>query len=276
MMIDRIAFQIGNITIYWYGICVAISVLVGFFIIQYRAIKFKIDSDHVSDLCFYAILGGILGARFLYVVLNFQDYSDNLFEIVRIDHGGLVFYGGFIGACAAVTWYIKRKKLDFWTIADLFALALPPGQAIGRLGCLINGCCFGASTKNWFSIKYPTDSIIFSTQVHKHEISPYATECLPVIPTQITQSLINILIWFILIFSAKKVKHKGQLFSLYLILYAIGRFTNEFYRGDYLTYYAGMTISQIVCLVLLPTGIFFYMKNRIQRVPKNKSAGYVS
>ncbi len=261
-MIDRIAFQVGNIPIYWYGICVASAVMAGFFIIHYRAVKFNIDPEHVSDLCFYAILGGITGARLLYVVLNFEDYSNNLLEIIRIDHGGLVYYGGFIGAGTAVTWYIKRKKLDFWIIADLFALTLPLSQAIGRIGCLINGCCFGIPANSWFSIKYPSDSIIFSTQINKHVIAPYATECVPVVPTQISQSLINIGVWLILIFSAKRFKHKGQLFSLYLVLYSAGRFTNEFFRGDYLSYYSGMTISQIICLILFPIGIIFFIKNK--------------
>ena len=261
---DRIAFQLGAITIYWYGIFVSLGFVVAYLVMHWKAGKMDIPQHKVSDLCFAAMIGGILGARVFYVILNYGEYASNPIEIIRIDHGGLVFYGGFFGAMIALVWLIKKLGLSFWAVADLFALALPLGQSIGRIGCLINGCCFGRPSTSWFSYQYPADSAIWITQVHKHQIAQHAKECLPVLPVQLFQSGINLVIWGILLFMAPKVKHQGQLFSFYLILYSVGRFFNEFNRGDYLTYYWGLTISQLICLLLAPLGLILFYKSPFQ------------
>ena len=257
---DRIAIQLGSITIYWYGVFVSLGFLISYLYLQARAKKSNVSVECVSDLAFASMIGGVVGARLFYVILNFSDYSSNPIEIIRIDHGGLVFYGGFIGAVLTVSWYIKKNKLKIWEVADLFALALPLGQAIGRIGCFINGCCFGKPSESWISYQYPHDSSVWAHQVHSKLIPYQATECLPVIPAQIFQSSINILIWIILVLVAKKANRAGLLFALYLILYSLGRFLNEFNRGDYTQHYIGLTISQVICLAIAPIGILMYRK----------------
>ena len=218
----------------------------------------------VSDLCFAAMVGGILGARLFYVILNYGEYAANPLEIIRIDHGGLVYYGGFFGACLSLAWLIRKLQLDFWSVADLFALALPLGQGIGRIGCFVNGCCFGKPSDRWLAHQYPLNSSIWTTQVHKHLIPPNSSECLPVLPTQLFQGSINMSIWIVLLLMSTKVTQKGQLFSFYLILYSVGRFFNEFYRGDYMTHYWGLTVSQLICIILFLLGILVYRHSKSQ------------
>ena len=170
------------------------------------------------------MIGGIFGARIFYVLMNFEEYVHDPIEILRIDHGGLVFYGGFFGAIVTAIGLTRKLELSLGSVADLFSLGLPLGQSIGRLGCFINGCCFGAPSNAWFGVQYPHDSAIWSTQVHQHLISPATPECLTVLPVQLVQSSINLTIWGLLLIMASRLPIKGQLFSLYLILYPVGRF----------------------------------------------------
>ena len=120
---DRIAFQLGAITIYWYGIFVSLGFVVAYLVMHWKAGKMDIPQHKVSDLCFAAMIGGILGARVFYVILNYGEYASNPIEIIRIDHGGLVFYGGFFGATIALVWLIQKLELSFWAVADLFAVS---------------------------------------------------------------------------------------------------------------------------------------------------------
>ena len=178
-----------------------------------------------------------------------------------------MFYGGFFGAVVAVFWIIRKFNLDWREVADLFALSLPIGQAIGRIGCFVNGCCFGQPSHVWFAVNYPPYSSIWHVQHAKHLIGEEAIACLPVLPVQLFQSGINSAIWIVLIVAARRLRFKGQLFSLYLILYTGGRFVIEHFRGDYLTTYLGFTISQLICLVLFPTGMILFI--RLKRQPES-------
>ena len=257
---ERIAFQVGGLTIYWYGVFVSLGFILAYLFMHWRVRKTDIPKQKVSDLCFAAMIGGIVGARFFYVLLNFDQYSDDLWEIIRIDHGGLVFYGGFFGAVATLIYLIKKNNLNLPETADLLGLALPLGQAFGRIGCFINGCCFGSPSNSKLSIHYSSNNSVLSTQIHQHLIPPDALEPLAVFPVQLVQSGTNLAIWFSMLLISSRLKYKGQLFSLYLILYSMGRFMVEFKRGDYLERYIGLTISQIICILLFPFGILLFYK----------------
>ena len=255
---NRIALQIGSLTIYWYGIFVALGFLSAYGFMYFKARKTNFPVHKISDLCFAAMIGGVLGARIFYVIQNFDQYSGNLIEIIRVDHGGLVFFGGFFGAVLAIIWSIKRNNLYFPETADLLASGLPLGQAIGRLGCLINGCCFGTPSQIWCSVRYPPGDSVWTTQILQNLIGSDALEPLGVLPVQVFQSGTNLLIWLSLIVIGPKLKVKGQVFSLYLILYPLGRFLIEFMRGDYLNHIFGLTSAQIICLIIFPIGIVLF------------------
>jgi phosphatidylglycerol:prolipoprotein diacylglycerol transferase len=259
MSLDRVAFRVGGAEIYWYGICVALAFLGGLAVLRWRARQYDLPDGKVADLLFPAIIGGVVGARILYVLTNFEKFKAAPLNAVKIWEGGLVFYGGFIGATAAVYWLTRRMNLSVGRVADCFAVALPVGQAIGRFGCLFNGCCFGKPTTSAFHVQYEYAGPIWQTQVEQGVILPSAMECLPVFPVQNVQTLLNLLVCGLLIWLATRVKRPGRLFALYLILYGTVRFLNEFNRGDYLTRFHGMTNAQVMSLaVIIPGGILLY------------------
>lgn len=285
LSLDRIAYTLGPLTIHWYGVFVALGFFAGMVILKVQARKIGVSAVEVSDLAVACVVGGIVGARILYVLLNFGYYLKNPFEIIRIDQGGLVFYGGFFGALIVVSWLVRRKKLPFWASADIFAFALPAGQAIGRIGCLLNGCCFGRPTDNVPSILYTIDAtalnagvawdhsaakLITEVQHLRHELPPFEPHCLPVLPAQISQSLINVGIFLALVIAARKIRRPGRIAALFVILYSLGRFTNECFRGDYLALHWGghLTIAQVICIFLLPAGIaLFWWLGKNQEAP---------
>ena len=262
LAIDRIAFSIGSKEIAWYGVLVAGGFLLGMMVLNVQAEKRHVDTATVADLSVACVIGGIAGARLLFVLINYRYYAENPAQIIRIDQGGLVFYGGFFGAFLSTGWLVRRYKLPFWTIGDIFALAIPAGQAVGRMGCLVNGCCFGHPTESGPAIQYTNQAVevIINAQKQRGELNPdgFDTQCLPVVPAQIYQGLINVGIFVALLVAARHVKRPGRLFALFMILYAAARFFNEFNRGDYLTYHFGLTPGQVICLFVLPAGIALF------------------
>ena len=205
------------------------------------------------------IIGGVIGARILYVLQNWSDFRIRPEEIIRIDHGGLVFYGGFFGAVLAVGLYCRWKKLPVDEVADLAAPVLPLAHAVGRIGCFLNGCCFGKPFSHFPHVQYLPGSDVQLVQHVKGLCPPDSAAPLPVFPIQLAASLSNLAIFALLMFLEKRVKRRGQLFALYMILYSLARFLIEFGRGDYLTYLGPFTPAQVVCLGLFPAGAALFV-----------------
>jgi len=256
---DPVAFNINGLHIRWYGICVATAFLVGFWVVRIRARRKGGEVARFEQLVFWGLLGGILGARILYVLQYWRRFADQPAEIVRIDHGGLVFYGGLIGAFGAVFLVSSLKSLNKRFVADIFAPALVLAHAIGRIGCFLNGCCFGKPYDGPLAVQYPPGSPACYVQQKLDLISTQAMECLPVFPIQLLASAANLTVFVVLIVLEPHLKYKGQLFAVYVILYSAFRFGVEFGRGDYLVHYAGLTTAQIFCLILFPLAVAAFL-----------------
>ncbi|MCF7853249.1 MAG: prolipoprotein diacylglyceryl transferase [Candidatus Pacebacteria bacterium] len=237
---DPIAFEVGPLTVRWYGICVALGFLLGFGFVNWRAPRWGVDRDDVADVVFWAMLGGIGGARLLYVVQNWQQFQGHLWEIVRIDHGGLVYYGGFFGGGLAIILACMIKSLSVLRMGDLFIMAVPLGHAVGRIGCFLNGCCYGWPWTGACSVQYPGRA--------------YA-----VFPIQLVASAMNLAVFGCLLFAARYVRVRGQVVAAYLTVYGLGRFFVEFGRGDYSRYVGPLTPAQVICAFLVPAGIVLFI-----------------
>jgi phosphatidylglycerol---prolipoprotein diacylglyceryl transferase len=263
---DPVAFQIGSLTIRWYGVFTALGFAAAFSLMLLRAPRHNIPRERVSDLTFTAMIGGLLGARLLYVLQNLGYFTRNPGEIIRIDHGGQVFYGGFILAVIAIAILAKLKKMQPASIADMFAPALPLGHAFGRVGCFLNGCCFGKPYNGACSVHYhmPEYHSALSVQHDLGIVPPEAMQSLPVFPIQLVASIANLAICIFLLAIAPRIKARGQLFALYAILYSVMRFSLEFMRGDYLSHPLGLTPAQWVGLIVFPiaTAAFFILSHR--------------
>ncbi len=244
-----IAFQLGPFTIHWYGVLVALGFLVGLWTASRRAPRAGIAAEKILDLGPWLIIGAILGARTLYVSTYWhQQFADKpLVEIFMVWRGGLVFYGGLIGASLACVLYAHRKRLPLWRVADILAPSIALGQGIGRIGCLLNGCCYGRACAWPWAIRFPAG----------HDTHPLGLPAMPVHPTQVYESLLALGLYAALAWLFRRKKFDGQVFALFLVGYALLRSFVELFRGDYPVYYLGgrVTPAHLVSVVIFVAGL---------------------
>lgn len=231
-----VLFKIGPITIFSYGLMVAIGFALALFLICRRANDFNIKRDDVLDIAIIVLISGLIGSRFLYVVLNVDYYINRPLEILDLSKGGLVWYGGFLTSLAVSAAYIKKRGLSFLNVADLFFPYAALAQAIGRVGCFLNGCCYGTEAPSGcpFSVVFPFDTVM------RH-------------PAQLYSALSLLGIFVILRIWQDRRRFPGEIFLGYCLLYSLKRFLMEFLRGDNSRMLLSMTLSQLVSLAVFGT-----------------------
>lgn len=237
--------------------------MVGLWTASRRSLREGISGETIADLGPWLIIGAIVGARLLYVVSYWREqFADQPFsEIFMIQHGGLVFYGGFIGSTLAYLLYCRLKQLPLRKVADILAPSVSLGHAFGRIGCLLNGCCYGRACSLPWSIRYPVGN---SAQA----------PTFPVHPTQIYEALLNLGLYAGLAWVYRRKKFDGQVLAYYLIGYAVIRSTVELFRGDYPAYqYLGgwFTPAHWVSLPMLVVGLILLGVLPRSAVPKTKA-----
>ncbi len=248
-------FKIGPFAIHSYGVALAIAVFLGIYIVEFKAKKNGIDSQKIYDFAFWVLITAIAGARVLFVVTHLGDYRDELWRVVAIWEGGLTFYGGLIPAVVVGILYLKKQKLNVWKVTDFTAPAIALGIGIVRIGCFLNGCCFGKPTQLGCGVRFPPGSYPY------HQ---FPTETIH--PTQLYSSLTGFLIFFVLIVLGRKRRYDGFLFSFYLISYSIFRFFIDFIRyyeeSNIILKRWGIefTINQFASLSLLVFSVFLMIR----------------
>lgn len=244
---NRVFLKLGPITIYWYAVLIIISILIGYYFATSTAKKNGLGKEFLSDLIFYLIPIGIVGARIYYVIFNFSIFKNNLIDIFKIWEGGLAIYGVVIASIVFIIIYCKKKNKDILLTIDTLIPYLILGQAIGRWGNFINKEAHGAITtfEHLKSLHLP-DFIINGMYIN----GAYY------IPTFLYESLWCMLGFIILVIIRKKdnFNHKGILLFSYFIWYGIGRFFIEGLRTDSL-YLGPFRISQLVSILLIILGI---------------------
>ncbi len=244
------ALQLGPLTIHWYGVLVAVGFLVGLWTAGRRAPQAGVPNDKVAELGPWLIVGALIGARLLYVVTYWREQfaGGPVWEVFMIHHGGLVYYGGLAGAALACVLYARRKKLPLWRVADILAPSIALGYVFGRIGCLMNGCCYGRACELPWAIRFP-------------ENNPLGAPTTPVHPTQIYDSLLNLALYGGLAWCFRRRKFDGQIFALYLMGYAVTRSFVEVFRGDYSVehVHAGLTPAHLVSIVTFVAGVVLFL-----------------
>jgi len=242
-----ILFKIGPVTVHSYGLMIAIAFLVSMYFASHSAKKADISPEKIADFGLVLLISGIIGARLLYILTEIEYYRANPLEILMIWKGGLVFYGGFISALVCGLVFLKRNKIPVLKTCDHIIPYLALGHAIGRIGCFLNGCCFGKPTNLPWGMIFPGGSIAGDTysNIHIH-------------PTQLYSVYTNFLIFAILLLFGNWKKFDGQILYLYFILYSVSRFLIEFVRVEPQVLF-GLTMSQVVCVVLFLTGVVMYI-----------------
>jgi phosphatidylglycerol:prolipoprotein diacylglycerol transferase len=242
----------------------AVAFLTGVTLAQ-RAVKRKgIDPDTIADVGLWLLISGVLGARIMFMILNPRLFPiSQPINFLKIWEGGLVFYGGVIAALPVGVLVLRRKKADVWHLADVLAPFMALAHGIGRIGCFLNGCCYGKPSNVPWAISFPkfvdetglvTGSPVYLYQLDRSLITADAARSLPVHPTQIYAVLGLFAISAILLLLWKRRAFKGQIFWSYLVLYSLFRFGNEFLRADNAPVLFGLTISQLIGVPVLLLG----------------------
>lgn len=217
-----------------YGILIAVAFLAAMQLAGRAARRAGLDRERVMDLCFWILLAALVGSRVLFIVVNWDDYARNPGDIVAIWKGGLVFYGGFIGAVLLSIWYMRKHQMSFFPYADAIIPSVAIGHAIGRLGCFSAGCCWGGACDPHlpWAARFPPESLAYQSQVASRLIQPGALHTIPIHPTQLYEALGELCIFVVLTLWASRKRFHGELLALYLMLYAPLRAAIETMRGD--------------------------------------------
>lgn len=244
---NPIFLQLGPITISYYGLMAGCGFLAALGLLNFNRKFANLTSDEASNLIFIALICGVLGSRIFYVIQFFDQFRNNLWDIIRIDKGGLVFYGGFFLALIVTLIYCRKKSLDPIRVLDVMVPSLALGHAFGRVGCFMHGCCYGKPTTLPWGVQYPINSAPF---YH------YGEELLH--PVQIYETICNIVICAIALVLIRKCK-RGITISFYFVAYGLIRFLDEFLRGDHFRR-NNFTIAQLIGFCILPIGVIALIK----------------
>jgi phosphatidylglycerol---prolipoprotein diacylglyceryl transferase len=247
-------FSIEGIAIRWYGMMMALAFLSGLFTLVHLGKARGKDLNYCSDLLWWVMLSGIFGARAAYVIANWRDFAMKPWTVFYIHQGGLIYYGGLVAAGAAVFVFARRHKTALLELTDFVVTALPLGHALGRIGCLLNGCCYGRRYNGLLGLRYPPQSAPWLDQVDAGIITSSAPASLPVIPVQLLEAGYNVIVFLILLGVYRRNKESGTVTAMYLILYAAGRFSFEFLRGDPRMFLGPLDVAQWLSLIFCVAG----------------------
>lgn len=250
---NRVAFNIFGFNVYYYSLCILLGVIVAYILITREGKKQGLPKEFISDLIFYTLIIGILGARVYYCVFNLDYYLANPSEILKIYNGGLAIHGGVIAGLIFVYFYTKKKNVSFIKILDIVAPAVIIAQSFGRWGNFFNQEAHGGIT---------TYQNLKNMHIPEFIINGMHIEGKYYYPTFFFES-IWCLIGFIILMIARRNKNlrKGFQIGFYFIWYGIGRFFIEAFRTDSLMFF-GLKIAQIVSLIGILIGIIIIVTNR--------------
>jgi phosphatidylglycerol:prolipoprotein diacylglycerol transferase len=222
------------IPVHTYGILVAGGFLVAMQMAARAAARMGLSREKVLDLSFGILLAAMVGSRVLFIIVNWDEYKNDLPGIFAFWKGGLVFYGGFIGAVLFSIWYMRRHKMEFFSYADAMAPTVAIGQALGRLGCFSAGCCWGEACDVHYALaaRFPPESLAYQSQAAAQVIAANAATTIPIHPTQIYEAFGCALLFLGLTLWRTRKRFNGELLALYLMLYAPLRALVETFRGD--------------------------------------------
>lgn len=241
---DLLGRTIGPLTLHTYGVLLAIAFVTGLWVASRQAKAAGLEPARVTDMAVYVLIAGLVGAKILLVIVEWNYYARNPRELMAILQSGGVFYGGLIGAFPVAWWYARKHSLPPWRTADVLAPAVVIGQAIGRLGCFFAGCCYGKPADVPWAITF-RDAYASRTVG-----TPLDT---PLHPTELYEAIACLAIFFLLVRMARRKRFDGQVTLAYVLLYAVARFIIEFYRGDAVrgTVFGWLSTSQFIALVLV-------------------------
>jgi phosphatidylglycerol:prolipoprotein diacylglycerol transferase len=236
-------FVLGPIHLYSYGLLLAAGLLLSLYLMRHRAAKEGFPQpDDCTDIMLAVFVWGFSGARLFYVLQNFSYFAANPLRVFAVWEGGLIFYGGVVASLVGFSITVRMKKLSFWKALDFIAPYTALTQAFGRVGCFLNGCCYGKPCDLPWAVHFPQAEGL----VH---------------PAQVYEAAYTLVLFAFLLKRSRAVRFEGEISLLYLMLYALGRFLIEFVREPGLTW-LGLTHNQWTSIVIITMASLIFQARR--------------
>ncbi|EOB8438573.1 prolipoprotein diacylglyceryl transferase [Staphylococcus aureus] len=255
--IDPVAFNLGPLSVRWYGIIIAVGILLGYFVAQRALVKAGLHKDTLVDIIFYSALFGFIAARIYFVIFQWPYYAENPSEIIKIWHGGIAIHGGLIGGFIAGVIVCKVKNLNPFQIGDIVAPSIILAQGIGRWGNFMNHEAHGGPVSRAFLEQLHLPNFIIENMYINGQYYH---------PTFLYESIWDVA-GFIILVNIRKHLKLGETFFLYLTWYSIGRFFIEGLRTDSLMLKSNIRVAQLVSILLILISISLIVYRRIKYNP---------
>lgn len=255
--IDPVAFNLGPLSVRWYGIIIAVGILLGYFVAQRALVKAGLHKDTLVDIIFYSALFGFIAARIYFVIFQWLYYAENPGEIIKIWHGGIAIHGGLIGGFIAGVIVCKVKNLNPFQIGDIVAPSIILAQGIGRWGNFMNHEAHGGPVSRAFLEQLHLPNFIIENMYINGQYYH---------PTFLYESIWDVA-GFIILVNIRKHLKLGETFFLYLTWYSIGRFFIEGLRTDSLMLTSNIRVAQLVSILLILISISLIVYRRIKYNP---------
>ena len=239
----KILFHVGKFPVYSYGFMIAIgfvfAIICGIKYGKFRGFK----SEQVLKMENTVFISGIIGARILYIIFNLEIYGSDPLRIFNLWSGGLSWYGGVVAGILAMVWFSRKEKIPFLDVADLSVISGILGLTFGRIGCFLNGCCYGKASDLPWAVVFPAHG-----SFTRH-------------PTQIYEAILDFIIFLILIYLWNRNRFRGEVFASFLCLYSLTRFFVEFFRENtmgFTPFLLNLNIAQVVSLMFALCALLLY------------------
>lgn len=242
-----------TIAIKSYGVTLAVAFILGILITARNARKAGLNFSDFIDMGFWVVIAAIVGARIFFILFNLPRYIQDPIAVLKIWRGGIIFYGGLSAAAVTAIVFMKRRGIPVWLGSDLVAPQVALGYAITRVGCFLNGCCWGKPTSLPWGVVFPGVGI----RLH---------------PVQLYAAAANLGIFAILLIAWRRRRFDGQIFWGYLMLYSIYRFAIEFLRGDHEPLALGLTVPQFMSIVLFGCALAAWLNLRARGLSQGAGA----
>jgi phosphatidylglycerol---prolipoprotein diacylglyceryl transferase len=249
---------LGGVKIFGYGLMLFFAFLGSMNLAAWRARREKLDPEVIYDLALWVFVGGLLGARLFYVFQYWGVRIHSVWDVFKVWEGGIVLYGSIMGGAAAFFLYRALRPFPLRPMLDVIAPSLALGIALGRLGCFLNGCCYGDTCDLPWAVAFPKHSPPWESQHASGLIGANAMWSLPLHPTQLYSTIDGLILVLLLTAYYPLRRRDGEVMGLLMITYPITRFLIEHLRNDEGVFYAGLTISQNISLALLAGGLLFW------------------
>ncbi|MEA2552402.1 MAG: phosphatidylglycerol---prolipoprotein diacylglyceryl transferase [Fimbriimonadaceae bacterium] len=255
----------GPIKVHSFSVLLIIAFLASVWLARKRAPKFGFDPSKITDASMVVLFAGIIGARLLFILQELPYYLKHRDELFSLQFQGLTSFGALLFGFVAYAWFAWRQKRPLRDVLDVVAPSALLGHAIGRIGCLLNGCCYGVATQGGFGVHVDSTDVLH-------------------VPAQLFDSLMTLAALGLLLWIEKRGLHRGQSFSLFLVFYGVTRFIYEFWRAGTVeevqkgiassTYWGSLPITQAqgVALVMILVGAGMYLVLQRRSLPQQETA----